>query len=98
MKSILIISIIFGFKNLFNILNGIDPVCCILNTIGMFSIGWLYATIIVKSKSIIPSIISNVILSSFTIYVSTSYLVSIISTVIILVLSITYIIYLEKKC
>ncbi|MGM9877372.1 MAG: type II CAAX prenyl endopeptidase Rce1 family protein [Bacilli bacterium] len=97
-KSILIISVIFGFKNIFNILNGIDPVYCILNTIGMFSIGWLYATIIVKSKSIIPSIISNAILSSFTIYVSTSYLVSIISTIIILILSITYIVYLEKKC
>ena len=95
--AILVSSITFGIGHIINLLNGALLLPTILQICYSISIGYLFAIIFYKSKSIVPCIITHCLVNSLSIFSieNTTYLY--ISSIFLIIVPLIYANYLNNK-
>ena len=95
--AIIITSITFGIGHIVNLLNGADVIPTLMQICYATSLGFLFVTILNKSKSLIPCIISHIVINSLSIFAVDNTKLSIIITSLILIfISVSYTVYINK--
>ena len=95
--AIIITSITFGIGHIVNLLNGADLVPTLMQICYATSLGFLFATILNKSKSLIPCIISHIVINSLSIFEVDNTKLSIIKTSLILIfISSSYTVFINR--
>ncbi len=95
--AIIITSITFGIGHIVNLLNGADIIPTLIQIIYSISVGYLFVKILIKTKSIYPCIITHSLLNALSIFLSQTTLIFYISSILMLVISISYSYYLNKN-
>lgn len=95
--AILVSSITFGIGHIINLLNGALLLPTIMQICYSISIGYLFAIIFYKSKSIVPCIITHCLVNSLSIFSieNTTYLY--ISSIFLIIVPLIYANYLNNK-
>lgn len=95
-SAIFVSSLTFGIGHIVNLLNGADLVPTLLQICYAVALGYLFVTILIKSKSLIPCIITHILINSLSIFnVDNTNMVYIVS-IFLIVISISYSIYINK--
>lgn len=97
-KGIIISSLTFGIGHIVNLLNGASLIPTLFQICYAVSIGYLFVTIFIKSKSLIPQIITHMLINSLAIFNNQSELSTYIIPVLLIVVSLSYSMYINKKC
>lgn len=95
-SAIIVSSITFGIGHIVNLLNGADFVPTIIQICYAMAIGYLFVIIFYKSKSLVPCIIAHSLINCFSIFNVENKLSLYIAPVFLIVVPLTYAIYINK--
>ena len=96
-KGIIISSITFGIGHIVNLINGSPLIPTIIQIIYAISLGYLFVIIFYKSKSLLPCIITHAIINSLSIFNVSKGIKEYIFSSILIIISLSYAIYINKK-
>lgn len=96
-RAIAISTLTFGIGHIVNLLNGADLIPTIIQIGYSLSIGYLFAIILTKGKSLVPCIITHSLLNALSIFCVSGTITTYISPIILLGISIIYTYYLKTK-
>lgn len=96
-KGIIISSITFGIGHIVNLINGSPLIPTIIQIIYAISLGYLFVIIFYKSKSLLPCIITHAIINSLSIFNVSKGIKEYIFSLILIIISLSYAIYINKK-
>ncbi len=97
-KSAIIVSAItFGMGHIVNLLNGADLISTLMQICYATAIGYLFVIIFYRSKSLIPCIIAHAVFNSLGIFNVGNKLSLYVVTVFIVVVSLGYAFYINKR-
>lgn len=95
--AIIITSITFGIGHIVNLLNGADLIPTLMQICYATALGFLFVTILNKSKSLIPCIVSHIVINSLSIFeVENTKLSLIITSLILILISVSYTVFINK--
>lgn len=96
--AIVISSITFGIGHIINLLGGADFVPTLLQIIYAIAFGYLFTIIFIKSKSLIPCIISHGIINSLSLFgTQPNITVQVIITAVLVIITVAYSLYLNNS-
>ncbi len=95
-SAIIVSSLTFGIGHIVNLLNGADLIPTLLQICYAVALGYLFVTILIKSKSLIPCIITHILINALTIFNIDNTNMMYISSIFLIVISISYSFYLNK--
>ena len=95
--AIIITSLTFGIGHIVNLLNGADFIPTLIQIIYSVSVGYLFVKILIKTKSLWPCIITHSLLNVLSIFSNQTTTIFYISSILMLMISISYSFYLNKK-
>ena len=95
--AIIITSLTFGIGHIVNLLNGADFIPTLIQIIYSVSVGYLFVKILIKTKSLWPCIITHSLLNVLSIFSNQTTTIFYISSILMLIISISYSFYLNKK-
>ena len=95
--AIIITSLTFGIGHIVNLLNGADFIPTLIQIIYSVSVGYLFVKILIKTKSLWPCIITHSLLNALSIFSNQTTTIFYISSILMLIISISYSFYLNKK-
>ena len=95
-QAIIVTSLTFGIGHILNLLNGAQIIPTIIQIIYAISTGYLFATILYKSNSLWPCIITHSVVNSLSIFNTTSIISTYIAPIILTIVPILYSIYINK--
>lgn len=96
-SAIIVSSITFGFGHIINLFNGAEVIQTILQIIQACSLGYLFVVIFYKSGSIWPCIITHSAINALSVFYIENELLSYVVTVFLIVISLGYAFYINKK-
>ena len=95
--AIIITSITFGIGHIVNLLNGADLIPTLMQICYATAWGFLFVTILNKIKSLIPCIVSHIVINSLSIFeVENTKLSLIITSLILILISVSYTVFINK--
>ena len=92
---IIVSSITFGIGHIINLLFGADFVSTLLQVLSAISIGYLFVIIFLKSKSLIPCIITHSLVNALSIFHSNN-IIFYLDSIFLIIVPIIYAIYIDK--
>lgn len=95
-SAIIVSSLTFGIGHIVNLLNGADLIPTLLQICYAVALGYLFVTILIKSKSLIPCVITHILINALTIFNIDNTNMMYISSIFLIVISISYSFYLNK--
>ena len=95
-STIFVSSLTFGIGHIVNFLNGADLIPTLIQICYAVALGYLFVTILIKSKSLIPCIITHILINALTIFNIDNTNMMYISSIFLIVISISYSFYLNK--
>jgi len=95
-SALLVTSLTFGIGHIVNLLNGAPLVITIIQICYCFIIGYLFALIFYKGKSLWPCIITHILLNALSIFTFENIFTLYISPLIFIIISLIYIEYIKK--
>lgn len=95
--AIIITSLTFGIGHIVNLLNGANFIPTLVQIIYSVSFGYLFVKILIKTKSLWPCIITHSLLNALSIFSNQTTTIFYISSILMLMISISYSFYLNKK-
>lgn len=95
-SAVIVTSITFGIGHILNLFNGADLIPTLIQICYAISTGFLFAIILIKTKSLIPCIITHSIVNALSIFAVTNTVTTYISPIILTIVPILYSIYLIK--
>lgn len=95
--AIVITSLTFGIGHIVNLLNGANFIPTLVQIIYSVSFGYLFVKILIKTKSLWPCIITHSLLNALSIFSNQTTTIFYISSILMLMISISYSFYLNKK-
>ena len=95
-SAIIVSSITFGIGHIVNLLNGADFVPTLLQIFSACSIGYLFVIIFDKSKSLIPCILTHILINSLSIFNSENEILLYISSAFLIIFPLGYAFYINK--
>ena len=96
-RAIIISSITFGIGHIVNLLNGAEVLSTLLQICYATAIGFLFTIIFYRSKSLIPCILAHSAINSLSAFaVSGSKTYGMVVTVVLTVVSLIYVVFIEK--
>lgn len=95
--AVIVTSITFGIGHIINLLNGAELVPTLLQICYAIATGYLFAVILVKSKSLWPQIITHSVVNALSIFNTENFVTAYISPVILIIVPLIYAAYLNKK-
>ena len=93
--AIIVSSIAFGIGHVVNLFNGAELIPTLLQICSAITIGYLFVIIFNKSKSIIPCVVTHILINSLSIFNNYNNLLLYISSLVLIVFPIAYAIYLN---
>lgn len=96
-SAIIVTSITFGIGHFINLFNGASFIPTIFQIISAISIGYLFVTIFHKTKSLIPSIITHILINSLSIFTGSNELIFYISSTFLIIFPLLYSMYINIK-
>lgn len=94
--AILVSSLTFGIGYILNLLNGAELIPTLIQICYSTSIGYLFAIIFYKGKSLLPCIITHSIVNALSIFNIENNVTTYITPIFLLIISISYSIYINK--
>lgn len=95
--AIIVSSVTFGIGHIINLFNGADILPTLMQIMYATSIGYLFVTIFYKSKSLLPCIITHILVNSLSIFNSGNGIISMyIGPVFLIIVPILYSMYINK--
>ena len=95
-SAIIVSSLTFGIGHIVNLLNGASLIPTLLQICYAISLGYLFVTILIKSKSLIPCIITHILINFLSIFNVDNTNMMYITSIFLVVISIIYSFYLNK--
>ena len=95
-SAIIVSSLTFGIGHIVNLLNGAELIPTLLQICYAISLGYLFVTILIKSKSLIPCIITHILINFLSIFNVDNTNMMYITSIFLVVISIIYSFYLNK--
>lgn len=96
-SAIIVSSITFGIGHIVNLLNGAELLSTLLQVCYAVAIGFLFTIIVYYGKSLIPCILCHGIVNSLSVFaVESDNLLDIITAIVIIVVSLTYTLWIIK--
>lgn len=95
-RAIIVSAITFGIGHIVNLLNGAELIPTLIQICYAIALGYLFVTIFYKSKSLIPCIITHILINSLAIFNSENSVTTYIVPVALMVISIGYTIFINK--
>ena len=96
-KAIIVSAFTFGIGHIINLLNGAELIPTLLQICYAISLGYLFVIIYYKSGSLIPSIITHILINSLSIFNVENTISLYVSFVILMVISLVYANYINKN-
>ena len=96
-SAIIVSSITFGIGHIINLLNGASLIPTLIQICYAISLGYLFVIIFYKSKSLIPCIMTHSLINSLSIFNVESFMSLYIGSIFLIIVSITYAIYINKS-
>lgn len=95
-SAIIVSSITFGIGHIVNLLNGADLIPTLMQICYAISLGYLFVIIFYKSKSLIPCIITHVLINSLSIF-NTINKTSYVQVILLIIITLLYAFYINKN-
>lgn len=95
-RAMIVSAITFGIGHIVNLINGADVIPTLLQICYAISIGFLFVMIFYKSKSLVPCIITHVLINSLSILGSENETLFYVSCVFLIVVPLIYVFYINK--
>ena len=95
-QAIIVTSLTFGIGHILNLLNGAEFIPTIIQIIYAISTGYLFATILYKSNSLWPCIITHSVVNALSIFSISNTISTYIAPIILTIVPILYSIYINK--
>jgi len=95
-RAIIVSAITFGIGHIINLLNGADFIPTLMQICYAISIGYLFAIIFYKSKSLIPCIITHSLVNAFSIFNTDNLLSVYIAPIFLIIVPLVYSIYINR--
>lgn len=95
-RAAIISSLTFGIGHIINLLNGANFIPTLIQIVHAISIGYLFVIIFQKGKSLWPCIITHSLVNALSIFCVDGIILTYIAPIFLLLISITYTIYIEK--
>lgn len=96
-KAIIISSLTFGIGHIVNLLNGATLIPTLFQICYTVSLGYLFVTIFIKSKSLLPCIITHSLINSLAIFNVQNELSTYLIPVILIIISLNYSFYIKRS-
>ena len=96
-SAVIVSSLTFGIGHILNLLNGADLIPTLLQIIYATSTGFMFVIIFIKSKSIMPCIITHSLVNALSVFEVSTFITIYIAPIILTIIPIIYSIYLIKK-
>lgn len=96
-KAIIISSLTFGIGHIVNLLNGATLIPTLFQICYAVSLGYLFVTIFIKSKSLLPCIITHSLINSLAIFNVQNELSTYLIPVILIIISLNYSFYIKRS-
>lgn len=95
-KAIIISSLTFGIGHIVNLLNGESLIPTLFQICYAISIGYLFVTIFISSKSLFPCIITHALINSLAIFNVQNEISTYLIPIILIIISLGYSFYIKK--
>lgn len=96
-RAIIVSSLTFGIGHIINLLNGAELIPTLIQVCCAVAIGYLFVIIFQKGKSLWPCIIAHIVINSSSIFSVENEISLYISSIILIIISVLYSIYLNKN-
>lgn len=96
-SAIIVSSITFGIGHIVNLLNGSDLIPTLMQISYAIAVGYLFVIIFYKSKSLLPCIVAHSLTNALSIFNVDNNITMYLVPVFLVVTSITYAMYINKK-
>lgn len=96
-SAIIVTSITFGVGHIINLLNGAEFVPTLVQIISAVSVGYLFAVILNKSKSLVPCIITHSLINSLSVFYDPTPIVSYLSSAFLIAAPLLYALHINKS-
>lgn len=96
-KAIIISSLTFGIGHIVNLLNGATLIPTLFQICYAVSLGYLFVTVFIKSKSLLPCIITHSLINSLAIFNVQNELSTYLIPVILIIISLSYSFYIKRS-
>lgn len=96
-SAIIVSSITFGLGHIVNLLNGADLVPTLMQICYAVALGYLFVVIFYKSKSLVPCIVTHIVIDVLSVFNVENSLSVYIIPVFLIVVSVGYAIYINKR-
>ena len=95
-SAVIVTSLTFGIGHIVNLLNGADFIPTVFQIVSAVSIGYLFVTIFDQSKTLLPCIITHILINSLSIFNNDNILIFYISSIFLIVFPIIYVLIIKK--
>lgn len=95
--AIVVSAVTFGIGHIINLLNGGDLIPTLLQIFYAIALGYLFVIIFYKSKSLLPCIITHIIINVLSIFNTNASNTSYLIPLFIIIVSVSYAFYINKK-
>ena len=96
-SAIIVSSITFGLGHIVNLLNGADLVPTLMQICYAVALGYLFVIIFYKSKSLVPCIVTHIVIDVLSVFNVENSLSVYIIPVFLIVVSVGYAVYINKR-
>lgn len=93
----IISSVTFGIGHIINLFNGAELIPTLLQICSAVSIGYLFVTIFLKSKSLIPCIIAHSMINSLSVFYVEKPIMKYVTSVFLVLVPLLYAFYINKS-
>lgn len=96
-SAIIVTSLTFGAGHIINLLNGSSFIPTLIQIIYATAIGYLFAVILVKGKSLWPCIITHSVVNALSVFAIDNSFTAVVSPLCLTIIPICYALYLNKR-
>lgn len=96
-RALIVSALTFGIGHIVNLLNGAEFLSTVMQVCYAVSLGYLFVVIFYKSKSLIPCIITHALINSLAVF-RVSDDSSLVISLVLIIISLSYAFYLKSKC
>lgn len=96
-RAMIVSALTFGIGHIVNLLNGAELLPTIMQVFYAVSLGYLFVVIFYKSKSLVPCIVTHGVINSLAVF-SVGDNSSLVISLILIMVSLGYAVYINKKC
>lgn len=94
--AILVSALTFGMGHIVNLINGEEFVPTMLQLCYATAIGWLFVEIFIKSKSIVPCIITHCVLNALSIFNVDNEIMNYVASFLLIIISVSYALFVKR--